>query len=281
MKLYRYLLIVPLFAASISFAEEDLLERWFQIELLIFRNPVAEVDNPENWPSFADIQHPESFIRLEGVTEIFTKNSETDFDEENIDEELTNTPADVTELEAPTSEKGPAAFVALSEFERRMVSQRETLDNSSQYEVLFHEAWNQPVPSRELVIPIRIDGGERFGRQSELQGYINLYVERYLHLAADLHLIEYEKSADPFSVVEEQASSGFNNTLNIYGGLSLLNADSLTNTQVSRKSNQFFVSVADAQMIESRRMRSKEVHYLDNPKFGMLVLITPITIQQP
>jgi len=270
------ILLTSLFSVA-AFAEDSTEpERWYQVEVMIFKNPIKETDNPESWPAFPDITHPPSFIRLEGISEILTDNSETS---EQLEDE-TNTPATAVELPAPESTQGLKAFKALSEFERLMIKQRETLESNSRYKILFHEAWNQPVPGRDNVIPIRIDGGERFGRQSELQGYISLYVERYLHLSTDLNLITYEQSSDPFSVIGD-VTSGLNSeqTLDTFGGISLLNADSLSNNQISRKSNQFFISVQSAQLKESRRMRSREIHYLDNPEFGMLVLITPIEIK--
>jgi hypothetical protein len=277
MKFYHLFIAIAVLTTSTAFAEDAAeKERWFQVEIMIFKNPEIETDNPETWPAFADIQHPESFIRLEGISEIITKNSETELD----DSDATNTPENSQELDAPQSDKGLEAFIALSEFERQLIKEREIIEGSRSYELLFHEAWNQPVPNRDEVIPIRVDAGERFGRQSELQGYISLYVERYLHFSTDLHLIEYQKSQDPFSVINETLSKneGFD-ILNEFGGISLLNADSLTNNQISRKSNEFFISISDAQLKESRKMRSKRIHYLDNPKFGLIILITPIDIQ--
>lgn len=278
MKSFIALLLVSLTTVSLVSAEDTPQEeRWFQVEIMIFKNPDLEPDNPESWPAFPTFEHPESYLRLEGITEILTSNSDT----EESEEEQSAVPDEVLEIEPPASEKGLEAFVALSEFERQLIEQRETLEKSRNYKLLFHEAWNQPVPGRDAVIPIRIDAGERFGRQSELQGYISLYVERYLHFSTDLHLIEYEKSADPFSIIAEENTTSSNslNTLNSFGGLSLLNTDVLSNSQITRKSNQFFVSVSSAQMKESRRMRSRTLHYLDNPEFGLLILITPIEIQ--
>ncbi len=251
-------------------------ERWFQVEVMIFENPEIEVDNAETWPSFPEFNHPESYIRLKGITEILTSNSDT----QEISADESNTPDNVIEVETEELNNGLEAFVALSEFERQLNEQHKKLDSSRGFRVLFHEAWNQPVPGRDQVIPIRIDAGERFGRQSELQGYLNLYVERYLHLSTDLQLIKYEKSTDPFSVIGEFSSATNNSqSLDDLGGFNLLNADSLTNTSITRKSDQFYISVRSAQLKESRRMRSKEIHYLDNPLFGMLVLITPIDVQ--
>lgn len=278
MKVFHFLLATStlIFAQAAVAQTLPSSERWFQVEVMIFKNPALETDNPETWPAYKEVEHPQSFIRLQGISEILTKNSDTELDAQDTN----NTPENSTELTAPLSTAGLEAFKALSEFERQLIAEREIIENSRNYELLFHEAWNQPVPGRDEVVPIRIDAGERFGRQSELQGYINLYVERYLHFSTDLSLIEYRKSADPFSVIGEasQAKENFQ-LLSDFGGLSLLNADRLTNNQITRKSNEFFVSVKNASMTESRRMRSKQIHYLDHPEFGLLVLITPIDVQ--
>ena len=167
--------------------------------------------------------------------------------------------------------------MALTEAEQQLLGARNKIARDSRYEILFHQAWNQPVPGRDQVIPIRIDGGERFGRQFELQGYITLYVERYLHLSTDLHLIDYIESTDPFNLVESSDGSG--PVINSLAGIPLVSADLLPNGQAGNESGQFFISVRDVQLSENRRMRSKEIHYLDNPEFGLLILITPIKIQ--
>lgn len=270
-----------LFAASATLigqaqANTNANERWFQVEVMIFKNAQLETDNPESWPAFREVKHPEEFIRLQGISEILTANSEL----AEADDASVNTPETSTELAAPQSAQGLEAFLALSEFERQLIEIREKIEDSRSYELLFHEAWNQPVPGRDAVVPIRIDAGERFGRQSELQGYISLYVERYLHFSTDLSLIEYRKSQDPFSVISApDIGRKSNQLLNDFGGISLLNTDSLANNQITRKSNDFFVSVQNAQMKESRRMRSGQIHYLDNPEFGLIILITPIDVQ--
>jgi hypothetical protein len=274
---YSPLLALALVTQPFSLAEDSPVtaepERWFQVEVLIFKNPTIETDTPELWPSYADIAHPPAFIGL-------TDTSATLNDNGNLAE--ANTPDSVIELNAPVSVEGLSAFQALSEAELQMIGEHDKIARDRRYQVLFHKAWNQPVPSRNQVIPIRIDGGERFGRQTELQGYISLYVERYLHLTTDLHLIDFEKS-NPFSLVDEVNEVAQHETSSQmqegFGDMPLLNADLITNSQISRESKPFFISVQDVQLTEKRRMRSKEIHYLDNPEFGMLILITPIDIQ--
>ncbi|EAR08430.1 CsiV family protein [Reinekea blandensis] len=266
-----------------SMAEDADDERWFQVEVLIFENPAMEVDNPEQWPTFPNISHPTEYLRLTGTQDIITENSETDLSPEELD----STPEETIERDAPVSRSGLDAFAALSEIERQLNEERQTLEDTRGFRVLFHEAWNQPVPGRDNVVPIRIDAGERFGRQAELQGYISLYVERYLHFSTDLHLIRYEETENPFNVVlrSGDANRQTPSTGALQAPTSTLQFSDLfaqplqSNNQITRKADQYYVSTQSAQLKESRRMRSKQVHYLDNPEFGLLILITPIELQ--
>ena len=275
MKLPLSIALFLLFTLPFSYAEDSTAsaepERWFQVEVLIFKNPPIDTDNPELWPVFADIQQPSAFIELEVLSDVPTDS----VDEIDL---IEDTPADaIIDLNEPVAVERLASFMALTEAEQQLLGARNKIARDSRYEILFHQAWNQPVPGRDQVIPIRIDGGERFGRQFELQGYIPLYVERYLHLSTDLHLIDYIESTDPFNLVESSDGSG--PVINSLAGIPLVSADLLPNGQAGNESGQFFISVRDVQLSENRRMRSKEIHYLDNPEFGLLILITPIKIQ--
>lgn len=249
-------------------------ERWFQVEMLVFKNPTLETDNPEVWPVFAEIDHPDQYLRLEGVTDLSKQARLTDEAEALLEESI---PEESIQVDVSENLRF-TPFVALSAEERQLNDARETIESSRRYELLFHEAWNQPVPNRDNVISIRIDGGERFGKNAELQGYLDLYVERYLHLTADLHLIEYRRTSDPFDLLVSENTANASSNINTFGGISLLPGNRQGNSQFSRLSNDFYVSVQSANLFERRRMRSGEIHYLDNPKFGLIVLITPIQL---
>lgn len=257
-----------LLTTAVAWAEETQPERWFQVEVLIFTNPEREIDNPEVWPSFASITTPKKFINLTAMEQ---------------DETIELTAAELADLNAEQIEMGVSAvglvpFEVLSVYERQLTDQRQRLERARGHRILFHQAWNQPVPNRDNVIPIRINGGEKYGRQAELQGFVELYVERFLHLRTDLHLLEYQVSQDPFSLVAQEGLPAFSLGLESYGGLSLLNTESPLNTRIARTDAQFYVAKSSAALRELRRMRSQEIHYLDNPKFGMMILITPLTI---
>ena len=252
-----------LLAANYAVAEEEEpQERWFQIEILAFKNPTTKVDNPEVWPAFSQIEHPEDYIEL--------RNSNRNL---SLSEPLSS-----TRIDEFINDGSLSSFRALSSEHYQLRGERNRLDAQDGYQVLFHDVWNQPVPNREEVIPIRLEGGEQYGRQYEFQGYINLYVERYLHLAADLHLTEFKISEDPFSVIEtpELTLPSLQPPTTEDDFTSLLNDNSPFINIDLEGSDEFYVSVADIELKENRRMRSREIHYFDNPKFGVLVYITPI-----
>ena len=57
--------------------------------------------------------------------------------------------------------------------------------------MLFHGAWVQPAAGIDSADPVLITGGSRYGDHSELEGYVVLTVERYLHLRADLWMARF------------------------------------------------------------------------------------------
>jgi hypothetical protein len=194
-------------------------------------------------------------------------------------------------------------FELLPTSEYRLVEQVAKLVASSRYELLTYVAWRQPGLERGETIPVWITGGTRYGneytsiddqldyaamnpppgdaeggetqfefdeqslealelkmleRQTanlhqglyELEGKITIALSRYLHTYTDLVLRRPRRTAD---AVPNTASQDL--ILSTYAAdTRILNNHSLK---------------------EHRRMRSKNLHYLDNPEFSMLILITP------
>ena len=181
------------------------------------------------------------------------------------------------------------------------------LINSKRYELLLHAAWRQPGLERERVLPVWIKGGRIYGNEYmsidsqiefidnmampangdddaepsleideqtlesqelqmlemqtmqahdglyELEGKITIVLSRYLHTFTDLVLRRPRLTADP--TLENAATDAY---------LAAHAADThiLNNHHLK----------------EHRRMRSKNLHYIDSPEFGMLILITPYEV---
>ncbi len=111
------------------------------------------------------------------------------------------------------------------------------LRNSSGYSVLFHRAWRQVGYDAAHAIAYPIHSFAENGRDS-IEGSVTLVRERYLHLDVDLLLMTASGAAPA------QYSDGPS-------------------------------SAPAFRLREKRRMRSREMHYFDHPRFGMIAMVTP------
>ena len=161
-----------------------------------------------------------------------------------------------------------AGFQALANGE--LTEARRLLDNSGRFEVLKHVVWQQPGLSPGDTVAIRIHGGTDYSAQypermeprlevgddgnivetpgpdrlEELDGTVRIELGRYLHVYTDLLLrkpVVVERATDPETPGTAQTRM-----------------------------------LLDIPMREHRRMRSRELHYVDHPLLGMLVQITPV-----
>lgn len=136
----------------------------------------------------------------------------------------------------------------------RLQTVYQQLERAAQYKPLLHIGWRQQGLSRQEApaVPIPRDWDRGHGNADSehehavleethippLFGYVRLYRERFLHVAVDLR---YQRTTEN---VEQQ-----------YPYL--------------EGREPVFV------MRQQRRMRSGELHYLDHPVLGVLVLVTP------
>ena len=180
--------------------------------------------------------------------------------------------------------------------EMRLIGTVLKIVNSERYSLLAHVAWRQPGVEKDQALPIWIKGGRIFGeeftsidnqieielaakteylgsenasafstiespdaqdseyksdtRLYELEGTITIGLSRYLHTYADLVLRKPRLTIDPSIEVP---------------GLDQSVIENLPDTRILNNHS----------LKERRRMRSNKLHYLDNPEFSMLILITP------
>ena len=145
-------------------------------------------------------------------------------------------PVDAEAEKPDTGTETTTAIDWLPESAYRMVAERNALGRSAQYRPLAYFAWRQSVLDRNQAQPIELSSEANKQAGSYVDGTVRVAVERYLHLYLDLKL--------HIPVDSEQ--------------LELLEYD-----------------IPEFRLAEHRRMRSKEIHYFDNPRFGVIALITP------
>ncbi len=170
-----------------------------------------------------------------------------------------------------------AGFTPLKKSQLRLQAERERLDKSRRYRVLLHFGWRQPGLAARNARAIRVRGGRFYdssyasiddslnnqpGTENspprrglfELEGWLRVSLSRYLHTEANLVLRE------PANAEQIEQSQ-----------------DSLGNNAFDSLQQKLLINYP---LKEKRRMRSKRLHYLDHPEYGMIVLITPYQPQQ-
>lgn len=209
----------------------------YQVELVVFARDSAEAEVEENWKRDYGLAYPERLIGLVPATE---------------------------PLASP-----PTPFQLLPASARRLNNEAGAINRRANLRVLFHGAWVQPVGGIESADPVLITGGKRYGRHSELEGYVVLTSERYLRLHTDLWMTRFStgNALDtdvpvlPTPVVTTQQAPVDGDTAGVPGTAYI--------------PNQIYA------LNQERRMRASELHYIDHPRFGLLVIATPYKAPAP
>jgi len=123
----------------------------------------------------------------------------------------------------------------------------------------------QPIGSKPT--PVLVQAGQRYGDRFEVEGTLSFTRARFLHLQTNLWYTLFEPRAgesNPF----------------VAGFKSALPDEILSQHQelvkVERERGQYFAA-RTLPMLQSRRMRSDELHYIDHPLFGIVVRINRFT----
>lgn len=228
---------------------------------------------------------------------IFKNNQGPKGDELNLPVSSPRYEGELVDLSSPESIKAAEEklYTVLAPDQLRMLDKVQNIVDSPYFDLLAHIGWRQPGVEKEQAIPIWIRGGRIYGaeyvsidsqlaalpfsdqtqfngnglansqssgirgtreRLYELEGKITVALSRYLHFYSDLVLRRPRVILDQALENPEFATAAaLDNTADTH----ILNNHSLR---------------------EQRRMRSKTLHYLDNPEFSLLVLITPYEAEE-
>ncbi len=132
------------------------------------------------------------------------------------------------------------------------------LDASERYNIIQHLSWQQPGLAPKQARAVKLNYGEQ----------VSLYLPN--DAVAEnglLKAIEPGTSVDP-ALVESVASTRLSGSVTLSLG-KYLHLD--TNLVLINHNGS-----GSTRMQLHRRMRSKEIHYLDNPLFGLIVLVVPV-----
>jgi peptidoglycan-binding protein CsiV len=299
------LILLPLPGA----AQDD---RWFKIELLIFSHTTGNGANSENWEPDPLLGYPEKFRFLVDPDVIARNQAEyasagtvsdigvqvfelTDADDTGatdipVLDPLTGQPADQNPMPLPLEPEPPllpSPFTTLEGSAMTFRGKAAYMERSGGYQTLFHETWVQPVAPKQRALPIIIDRSGDQQTWPQLQGSVKFYLSRFLHVETNLWLNttgsyleqDWQMPAPPLgprSVVVNTPEPVL-----VLPTEYELPADTEQDiAEIAQETGPRYPWRHAVSLIQTRKMRSTEVHYIDHPMLGVVVLISPITAEE-
>lgn len=251
-------------------------ERWFEVELIVFAHLNGQALDSEKWPEITDLILPKKVIELAQPAPELSKKPKPKKGEQSLIFEQVN-PSAIEPIPMPV------AFVMLKDEELELTESFKKLKRSRNFKPLLHVAWRQPTYGKKHAQTILLYEGmtkpdvvkskntkskneKNIGPiNPRFAGTIRLSVARYLHFAADL---VYRTPATQRVAIPMASDELWNDTP----------YQSLFDPQGPAVKLESWKAMRGFRLKESRRMRSKRIHYLDHPFLGIVVLITPVEL---
>ncbi|RLQ23105.1 hypothetical protein DWB85_03790 [Seongchinamella sediminis] len=206
-------------------------------------------------------------------------------------------PVDAAAEPPPALPLTPTPFVALPRSSAEFYGKAAYMQRSGNYKTLFHETWVQPVREKGAALPLIIDRSGDSGEWPRLQGSVTLHIARYLHLETRLWLNtsgDYLPGAwqmpapplGPVSLIVEEPEPAEEDYFAVDAAMDAEQdpvEDALPavgETALEEDAGPVYPWRHAVLMQQSRRMRSKEVHYLDHPLLGVVIKLMPLDEEQ-
>ena len=300
--------IIPPLQTTVSADESVTSPPWYQIEVIVFENLEHVGLTSEIWANSGSAHYSQIIELKHPGDQVY----------ETLGQDSGKTPAGA--LPAGQSANMPAPYELLDSSQLQLIPIIKKLERSRSYKPILHIAWRQPTLDPTQSLPVFIFDSmtvpydeAQFKRQSQatsqdpnsrfssipvqnfynsnaaerqataadtligptlktLSGTLRLSVSRYLHLEVDLDYRTPILKEEQIDV--EPASSGVEVSGLHTTGLTN-NAQQLTTSYVRQR-----MALQPFRLFETRKMRSKEVHYFDHPMFGVIARVIPYEVSK-
>ncbi len=229
--------------------------RYYDFEIIVFENNDPQARLTEIWENTAQLEKPEKYIHL-------------------------NSPYPGP---MPSQFSPKHTFKRLPRSSYQLSQEAKLLTKNDKNKILLHTSWRQPGMSADTALPIHfkrnfistttvaeqpiiseadkpvaetsatVPTSELKQSKSVLEGYIKIILSRYLHADVDLTYT----TGLPVAT-----------TTTLTAPAEPLNQEEDQIIETVRPPNVYHLQ-------QTRKMRSKEVHYLDHPVVGFIILATP------
>jgi hypothetical protein len=306
--------------------------QWYQVELIIFANNNLADANKEIWSKELGLKYPQRMVKLKTAVEMEAlilankplnsadEPSQLTINDSTLNDSILNNssenaisanpvqiggtetgstleqnsppPSSPSTLTTPNDlSEQPFILLDDSQLDLKQVARR--IFSNADFRALYHAKWHQPINDASNSENILIQGGNQFDNHFELEGSINLSVQRYLHLNTNLWLSSFisnvGQQTNPWPMLPKLPFSANSSSLSdIQSPQNNLFSNSMSSTPnldweyddafIDLTAKQYSVEQTYA-LRQHRRMRSNELHYIDHPLMGLLIKITPYELE--
>jgi len=249
------LLCTVTMAAVAKETQEEAPLDWYDVEVIVFRHHDLEALSHEKWkrdPGTPDIRDARELLPP-------------------LPENLSKVHSDKL--------KQPLAFLQLRDDQYTLDDKVEELQQAEGYEPLIHIAWRQPGLGPDDAVAVHIHGGVHGGIKVEAAQGENAEADKPVEGESGPTQVDAVQEPAEDTGVEGPPAPYIDGTIKLIRKRFLhVDADFLyrapyiddpANPLTREQWPQAF------RLTESRRMRSRELHYLDHPMFGILIIATP------
>jgi len=276
------MIVASLMIAGAASAQEEFPANWHQVEVIIFAQ--SDMHGVEKSPVEPVLSYP-SRLRILAAAEQLRPVLSADASQ---DERLAALMVPDRFLSRDTA-RTPAAFVPLPSEMRQLNGDAAALQRNSAYRILFHDAWQQPIDSASQTDWVFVRGGNVTGEHSELEGALRFSHARFYHVDTNLWLSRFEAT---LTNLEEETRGTLPNASTILPAvpatpkspqlrqieaLSAPTSFNDTAQEVFGTTPRLIPAVAQIDVLKSsQQVQHNQLHYIDHPRMGVLVLITPL-----
>lgn len=250
--------------------------RWYEIEVSIFTNQnVSSVDQELFLPEYIELFYPDPILQLTPYLQNYYLDSwqtqsalsssdvligeSTGPQEAVVDLRIYGPELREANIDFRLIDKTRDPFISLGEEEHEFTRFNSNIDRSPGHRIMFHAVWRQPVLNKIQASAILVNGGDRYGQHSELEGS--------LLISYNINRVDVDARLwrNSFNIISDQQ---WNVPLPPF-------AEFMTEHSGNRGSAFDLVIDQVYPMLETRQMISNQLHYLDHPALGMLIEVRP------
>jgi len=292
-------------------------DRWFDVELLVFKRNV----DIQNFSEQLDQNNV--YLKKRARLDVFKAPPATDcFDETKpcLHQQI---PVEITANEVV---KGNHRLRLLDNSHLQLIEQRQTLEDHTLFTPLMHVAWRMPVQNQKQALPIHLFAGQNYALdifKSEIEEQkkreTTLITQKTTQDNVNEQNNNTQQESDKLDVLASlQKQKTMQDLYEIDGNLLIyverylfVDGQLIVRTETKKEKsampqavlantisendtpqaaveviaqesifNQYETAVTETLFDQKRRLRSEEIHYLDHPLFGIIIQIRKIPAKE-